>query len=214
MILTQQGKATGRGQPEFTTMFLYQKDPQAKSIPHLQPTVVPFSSGFVCCFLSSYGHLISFHLLFFDYSKGVFQLLPQRLFHVSHSADITVHSMPRRGERRVQGAAALGGKSEQIVEVNHKRTATLAPQHPPSSTACRHASAQRCISRSTPSEAFRSNHSLGKTQLWFHWQSFIEISASITKPLRKHFRFMESSFQTLCSLSIRTAMTYKCLALR
>ena len=51
--------------------------------------MVPFSSGFVCCFLSSYGRLISCHfiifffLLFFYYSKGVFQRLPQSLFHVS-----------------------------------------------------------------------------------------------------------------------------------
>lgn len=62
-IQSRQGKATSRGQPKFTMMFLYQRSRRQKnnSFTSSRPTVVPFSSGLVCCFLSSYGHLTSFH---------------------------------------------------------------------------------------------------------------------------------------------------------
>ena len=93
--LNSAGQNNMRGSTGVYNDVFVSKDPQAKKkdcSTSLQPTVVPFSSGFVCCFLSSYGRLIScrsffFFLLlllfFFYYSEGVFQLLPQRLFHVS-----------------------------------------------------------------------------------------------------------------------------------
>lgn len=94
-IQSRQGKATSRGQPKFTMMFLYQRSRRQKnnSFTSSGPTVVPFSSGFVCCFLSSYGHLTSFRFFrLLYYSSKVFFSFYHRGSFMSHSTDIAGHS--------------------------------------------------------------------------------------------------------------------------
>lgn len=98
-IQSRQGKATSRGQPKFTMMFLYQRSRRQKnnSFTSSRPTVVPFSSGLVCCFLSSYGHLTSFR--FFSplyYSSKVFFSFYHRGSFMSRSTDIAGHSRTGR----------------------------------------------------------------------------------------------------------------------
>ena len=133
--LNSAGQNNMRGSTGVYNDVFVSKDPQAKKkdcSTSLQPTVVPFSSGFVCCFLSSYGRLIScrsffffsfFFFFFFFITLKVFFNFYHRGSFMCHSTDITGHSITIWAMGNCRAPGFLGSKSAQIVEVYHRRAA-------------------------------------------------------------------------------------------